>query len=217
MTDPDAAQFWESRYADESRVWSGRPNQVLVEIAGELSPGRAVDLGCGEGADAIWLAERGWEVTGVDIAPTAIRRAESAARERGVPPGRIRLIVGDLAAWATEGGHDLGDDLDAGYDLVAASFLQSWFDFPRTEILRRAADLVAMGGHLLVVTHAEPPPWADHPEDHVFPTPEDDLRDIAVSADAWDVVLAETRSRDATGPDGAQYALVDGIVLVRRR
>ena len=59
--------FWEERYASKSQIWSGRPNSTLVELIGHRAPGRALDLGCGEGGDAIWLAERGWQVTAVDI------------------------------------------------------------------------------------------------------------------------------------------------------
>lgn len=223
MTDTDAAQFWEDRYADTSRVWSGRPNQVLVDVAAELPVGRALDLGCGEGGDAIWLAERGWQVTGVDIASTAIGRARDAASAAGIPANRIRWHAQDLASWTGDDG-----DGDGGYDLVSACFLQSWFDFPRAEILRNAATLVAPGGHLLVVAHAAPPPWADLPDgnghddhghghDHLFPAPDDELRDLDLPESDWEVLVAKTRDRDAHGPDGRRGVLTDGVVLMRRR
>jgi 2-polyprenyl-3-methyl-5-hydroxy-6-metoxy-1,4-benzoquinol methylase len=69
------AEAWEFRYAQTSQRWSGLPNATLVDLVASLTPGRAVDLGCGEGADAIWLARQGWRVLGVDISPTAVARA----------------------------------------------------------------------------------------------------------------------------------------------
>ena len=71
----DTQTHWEEHYGERERVWSGRVNARLAEVAAELPPGRALDLGCGEGADAVWLAERGWDVVAVDISETALGRA----------------------------------------------------------------------------------------------------------------------------------------------
>ncbi|HLS65053.1 MAG TPA: class I SAM-dependent methyltransferase, partial [Ruania sp.] len=122
-TDPgsDPAEYWEERYSGAEPVWSGRVNTQLATLAADLPPGRALDLGCGEGADAIWLAERGWQTTGVDIAATALDRAARAAAERGLDPDLVRWVQADLATWTPDG----------DYDLVSASFLQSPLDFPR--------------------------------------------------------------------------------------
>ena len=68
-------EFWDDRYRERSRIWSGNPNRQLVAIAGDLPPGRALDVGCGEGADAVWLASRGWTVLGVDVSEVALERA----------------------------------------------------------------------------------------------------------------------------------------------
>ena len=70
----DLAGFWEERYASADAVWSGRVNATLAEVVSTLAVGRALDLGCGEGGDAIWLAQQGWQVTAVDVSPTAIAR-----------------------------------------------------------------------------------------------------------------------------------------------
>ncbi|MCG2799643.1 MAG: class I SAM-dependent methyltransferase [Cellulomonas sp.] len=203
------AQFWEDRYAGTDRVWSGRVNPVLAQTAAALSPGRALDLGCGEGGDAVWLAQQGWHVTGVDLSPTAVERGSAAAAGIGIPPDRLRLIAADLATWTTQ----------SAFDLVTASFLQSWpVPIPRADILRRATGFVAPGGHLLVVAHAAAPSWAP-PEmvhDHMFPTPADDLAALTLDPPRWTVLAAETRERQATGPDGQQGTLIDTVVLARR-
>ena len=77
-------KLWEEHYAERDRVWSGRVNVRLAEVAESLPPGRALDLGCGEGGDAMWLAERGWHVTAVDISQTALDRAAADARSRNL-------------------------------------------------------------------------------------------------------------------------------------
>ena len=204
----DAAQFWEQRYARSDRVWSGRANRALVEVASALTPGRALDLGCGEGGDAVWLAQNGWDVTGVDIAPSAIARATAAADELGLNPERIRFVAADLES---------RDDAER-YDLVTACFLQSPVPLARQLILRKAAEQVAVGGHLLVVSHAAPPPWSNLGDHHPdgMPQPADELAALDLPSDHWHVEIAEVRSRPATGPDGQQAVLDDGIVLLRR-
>jgi SAM-dependent methyltransferase len=207
-TELTPAQFWEARYADSDRVWSGRPNQALVDVASDLPPGRALDLGCGEGGDAVWLAGRGWRVTGVDISPTAIARARAAATAAGVPA--IHWEAHDLASWR-------GDD---SYDLVTACFLHSPVELQRTEVLRHAASLVAPGGHLLIVSHADYPPWASESHrahEHRFLTPAEEIDELALRPGEWDVETAETRRREATGPDGEPAVLDDVVVLLTRR
>lgn len=203
----DPTEHWHQRYAERDRVWSGEPNRALVETVGDLAPGRALDLGCGEGGDAVWLAERGWSVTAVDIAGNAVERGRAAAAERGL--NDIDWVVADLGSWQPSG----------RYDLVSACFLHSTVDLPRTEILQRMAGSVAAGGHLLVVGHAEPPPWSAHrhhhsPED--FPTPSGELVELALAPGSWETVVCEAREREATGPDGEQATLEDTVVLVRR-
>lgn len=202
-----AAQYWDDRYSSEDRVWSGRVNATLADVAATLGPGdgrTSLDLGCGEGADVLWLAERGWSARGVDISAVAVARAATAAGERGAA---VRFESADLSSWVP----------DEPVDLVTASFLHSTVELPREDILRRAATWVAPGGHLLIVSHAAPPPWAAAHHHAALPTPDDELRTLALDASAWTVVLAETRERTATGPDGKPASLQDGVVLARRR
>lgn len=93
----------EEIYQEHERKWSGRPNATLVGGVAGLPPGRALDLGCGEGADAIWLARQGWTVTGADISATALDRAAADARAAGAA-GRIEWRLGDLVAAVPAGG-----------------------------------------------------------------------------------------------------------------
>lgn len=88
-SDPDqdtrsTAQFWDDFYAEKDTVWSGKPNALLVRQVADLPPGTVLDLGCGEGGDAIWLAQRGWRVTAVDVSDVALRRGAAHAKEAGV-------------------------------------------------------------------------------------------------------------------------------------
>lgn len=202
-----ARDWWEQRYAERDGIWSGRVNAVLADVAGALPVGRALDLGCGEGGDVVWLAEQGWDAVGIDLSVTAIARGSRASVSAGVDE-QTAFVAADLAEWETA----------ARFDLVTASFLQSWpVAIPRTEILRRAAGFVGVGGHLLVTAHAAPP-HGDLPEElrsYRFPSPEDDLAALHLD-DAWDVVAAELRPRMAATPDGDPHEVVDSVVLVRR-
>src|SRR5947209_4189756 len=76
-------EFWDNRYGGSERVWSGNPNPQLLVYGSDLTPGSGLDVGCGEGADAIWLAARGWMVTGVDISPVGLERAAAHAAAAG--------------------------------------------------------------------------------------------------------------------------------------
>ncbi|WP_026926511.1 class I SAM-dependent methyltransferase [Granulicoccus phenolivorans] len=198
--------FWEARYAESDRIWSGRVNPVLADLADELTPGTALDLGCGEGGDAVWLAQRGWQVTGIDLSGTAVARGLAAATRLGIDPRQIRLHSADLSTWTTE----------ERFDLVTMFFLQSPVEFPREEVLHRAGTFVAPGGHLLIVAHAAAPPWmgAEHSNHMDFPTPEGDV--AAVGGDGWDRLIVEVRPREAVGPQGQSGELLDSVVFLRR-
>ncbi|MFD1213721.1 SAM-dependent methyltransferase [Arthrobacter sp. GCM10027362] len=199
-------QFWDSFYQEREQVWSGKPNPVLVREAAGLAPGLALDLGCGEGADAIWLAGQGWRVTAVDISAVALRRAAAHAAERGVA-GRIDWRQQDLSAWTPE----------ESYDLVSAQFLHSPIELPRETILRTAAAAVVPGGTLLVVGHESFPPWSRHPEPEVpLPTAAELVRSLGLDDGTWRLEVVDSSSRDVTGPDGQQAVLADSVLRARR-
>lgn len=201
----ETVEFWEARYAEKDQIWSGKVNPVMAGIVEALPAGRALDLGCGEGGDALWLAERGWTVTAVDVSQTALDRGAAQADALGL----------DGITWEQ---HDLTATFPTGaFDLVSAQFFQSPIEFPRVALLRQAAELVAPGGVLLSVSHAAAPPWSNH-HDHVFPTTDEELAELALDPAAWEVVRNGNVERAASSPDGQHHGhLLDGVILVRRR
>ncbi|MFG2196181.1 SAM-dependent methyltransferase [Streptomyces sp. NPDC048639] len=211
MTDDTAsgAEFWDGRYAESDRIWSGEPNTALVREAAGLPPGRALDLGCGEGADAIWLAQQGWRVTATDISRVALDRAAAHASEEG---------VADRIAWQRV---DLAESFPDGlFDLVSAHFLHSPGDLPRERILGKAASAVAPGGVLLVVGHASFPPW-EHEHEHQhpglhFPTPQEVFEGLDLAEGEWEVLRSEEYERTRTAPDGRPAVRRDNTLMIRR-
>ncbi|MEV7102390.1 SAM-dependent methyltransferase [Streptomyces atroolivaceus] len=200
------AEMWDDRYRESDRIWSGNPNVALVREVEGLTPGRVLDLGCGEGADAVWLARTGWKVTATDISRVALERAAVHAADAG---------VADRIDWQW---HDLGASFPEGeYDLVSAQFLHSMGDLPREEILRRAAAAVAPGGVLLIVGHAGSPSWEhDHP-DMELPTTDEVLASLELPEGEWDVLLSEEHERIQNDPDGNPTTRTDNALKVRRR
>lgn len=202
----DAARFWERLYRSKDSVWKNTANPLLAETAAHLTPGRALDLGCGEGSDTLRLATHGWHVTAVDIAPTALRRTAQLAARNGVAD-RVRTEQ-----------HDLAGTFPAGtFDLISAQYLQTPYSFPRTGILRQAAHALTPGGILLIVDHGSIRPWAwrTDPDTH-FPDPEDIYDDLALDAARWIPQRLATSERVATGPNGQTAPVTDTVIAVRR-
>ncbi|MFF1336760.1 class I SAM-dependent methyltransferase [Streptomyces sp. NPDC058290] len=198
-------EFWDGRYGESDRIWSGEANAMLVHEVSGLAPGRALDLGCGEGADAVWLARRGWAVTGTDISGVALGRAAEHAADAG---------VADRATWAR---HDLTESFPEGeFDLVSACFLHNYGDFPRDRVLRSAATAVAPGGTLLVVGHAGWAPWQEDREEAHFPTPQEVLAQLEPVTAGWEVLRAEETERIQNQPDGTPGTRTDNVVRLRR-
>jgi SAM-dependent methyltransferase len=202
----ETERFWEQHYGASDRVWSGRPNPLFARIVKPIGPGHALDLGCGEGADAIWLAGRGWTVTAVDVSATALGRVRALAEENGVGD-RVHIER-----------HDLTQTFPAGtFDLVSAQFLQSPLEFPRSRVLRAAAHALATGGMLLVVDHGSLPPWSPHRHQHVYlPTPQEVFDGLDLDPAQWHSELMDTPQREITGPEGQQAYITDNVLTVRR-
>jgi SAM-dependent methyltransferase len=194
---------WDARYAESHRIWSGNPNTALVAEVADLPPGRALDLGCGEGADAVWLAGRGWQVTAVDLSGVALARAAEHAAEAGV-----------TVDWQK---HDLEQSFpDGEWDLVSAQFLHFWAEFDREKILRRAAASVAPGGVLLIEGHMDHGPF--HHGDHEvhFPTPDEVVAALELG-DEWEVLRTAIHPRNQKDEDGKVIIRDDATVKLRRR
>jgi SAM-dependent methyltransferase len=206
MSTLETQQFWEDHYGAKERVWSGRVNQRLADVVADLPPGRALDLGCGEGGDAIWLAERGWRVVGVDISQTALDRAAADAAERGVT---------DQITFER---HDLSESFPSGpFELVSASFFQSPLPWDRARLLRRAAEAVDDGGRLVIVDHGAAPPWApSHVHEFPFPSAVEVVDELDLPAGEWQPLRLEAVERDAVGPDGQPGTLVDNVIVLQR-
>ena len=200
---------WEERYRAKPAIWSGRPNPQLMAEAAQLIPGRALDVGSGEGADAIWLAQQGWQVTAVDISTTALARAATHAADAGARvAGRITWTHADLR---------LQPPAEGAYDLVSSQFMHLPED-ARRDLFARLAAAVAPGGTLLIVGH--------HPSDlqttahrmH-FPDMMFTGEQIAASLDptTWQVLAAEARPGATVDPEGRDITIHDAVLVARRR
>jgi SAM-dependent methyltransferase len=225
------AEFWDDRYGSAGQIWSGQPNPQLVAQAAGLTPGDALDVGCGEGADAIWLAAQGWTVTAVDISTVALQRAAGHAAARGGEvAGRIRWRQADLMSW---------DPAGEQFDLVSAQFMY----LPEAELWalhRRLAAAVRPGGTLLVVLHHPDSMHAGHshqagPDPSATAGPRNGLASTpagqallalaarpqrlaaALDPEAFDILVADGIARQATGRDGQPTTAVDTVLRAVRR
>jgi SAM-dependent methyltransferase len=206
--DPAVRAEWDARYADRERLWSGQPNGALVaEVAG-LTPGRVLDVGCGEGADAVWLALAGWDVTALEVSGVALERAAGHARDAGVS---VRWVHAEL----TQAELTQAELSPGSFDLVSAQY-PALLRTPDHAAERALLDAVAPGGVLLFVHHAVMHDQAHHdggfdPADYVGPAM------LAARLDGdWTVEVDEQRPRIA--PDsGAGAHPVDDLVLRARR
>jgi len=198
---------WDARYSESARIWSGNPNQRLVEQVADLAPGDALDVGAGEGADAVWLASRGWQVTALDVSPVALAKVVQHAAESGVAD-RVRTIEHDLIANPIVPGE---------HDLVTAHFWHPPAENRTASVLGLAAG-VRPGGALLIVGHHthDLDSGARQAHDHAdkFFTPEQIT--TALPDELWEVRVAETQDRAVPGPDGP-VTLTDSVVLAVRR
>lgn len=192
-------EFWDATYSERPTIWSGQPNAQLVAEVTDLSPGSALDVGCGEGADAVWLAQRGWDVTAVDISSVAIERARQHAKDASV---EISFEVVDLMATPPPPG---------SYDLVTAQFFQL-ADPERSVFMRALGDAVRPGGQLLVVGHRPTPSMTPTFVDRFFTA--DEITAL-FSPDEWITEVSETRERTALH-HGEMADLVDAVVRLRR-
>jgi SAM-dependent methyltransferase len=198
----DDVAEWDARYAEADGIWSGNPNGALVSEVAGIPPGRALDVGCGEGADAVWLATHGWDVTALDVSQVALERAALHARQAAV---QVRWVhAGLLEASLSPGAFDL---VSAQYPVLRRT--------PTDEAERALLAAVAPGGTLLVVHHAEFDP--EHARERGF-DPADYVQPAQVAAlldDDWQIEVDETRPRSVESGAGAGHT-VDQVLRARR-
>ncbi len=194
---------WDRRYTDREQLWSGRPNGALVTEVADLAPGRVLDVGCGEGADAVWLAQLGWAVTALEVSGVALQRAAGHARDAGV---LIDFVHAGLAEASLP---------SASFDLVSAQY-PALLRTPDAAAEHALLAAVAPGGLLLLVHHAgmearDVDDSGFDPADYVWPS-----MVTAMLDDDWVVEVDETRPRIVPdGGAGAHHA--DDLVLRARR
>ncbi|QDW28640.1 class I SAM-dependent methyltransferase [Arthrobacter sp. KBS0702] len=202
--------FWDERYrqhGEHASVWSGEPNAQLVAEVADLTPGSALDVGAGEGADAAWLARRGWRVTAVDISSVALARAAAAVQDEPETAARITWQHQDLTASPPPAGT---------FDLVSAQFLH--LPAPQRDgVYSRLAASVAPGGTLLIVGH--------HPSDldtsvrrPSTPGLLFTAEEIAAGLDPheWEIVTCTARPRATSDSEGAPVTVQDAVLRARR-
>ncbi|WP_256104801.1 class I SAM-dependent methyltransferase [Streptomyces sp. ODS05-4] len=206
MTATDPTAFWDGVYAARPAATDPRPNPRLTEVAAQLPPGTALDLGCGEGGDALWLARRGWRVTAVDVSAVAAERLARLARTHR------------LADRITAEPRDLGASFPSGsFDLITAHYLHTPADLDRAAVLRTAAHALRPAGRLLVVDHGSTAPWSwDQNPEHGYPSPQEVAAGLALDPAAWTVERADAPRRTATGPDGRTAEVTDHVLIIRR-
>jgi 2-polyprenyl-3-methyl-5-hydroxy-6-metoxy-1,4-benzoquinol methylase len=202
MFEPES---WDERYSGEDKVWSGNVNPQLVDVASRLTPGTALDVGCGEGGDVIWLARQGWRVTGADFSAAGLARAARHAEEAGVAD-RTDWWQVDARTFAAGG---------RSFDLITTHYLHPP-DGGIVEVTRRLAEAVAPAGHLLVVGHAPSEVFAKLHENHhrhaMFLA--EDL--LPAVPQGFEVIAAEQRPRTLVR-DGQPVDVEDATLLARRR
>ena len=193
---------WDKRYADAEQVWSGDPNGALVAEVGDLDPGTALDVGCGERADAIWLAGRGWRVTAIDVSDIALQRAATAAEQSHADVEWIHAGLLDTALPSS------------GFDLVSAQY-PALLRTPEHDAECRLIAAVAPLGHLLVVHHADVD--VEQAKAHGFdPADYVSVSDVALLLDdSWQVTFDERRPRFVRSGAGSGHT--HDIVLHAQR
>jgi SAM-dependent methyltransferase len=193
------AGAWDDRYRERELVWSGEPNVFVAEEVADLAPGRALDLAAGEGRNAIWLAQRGWEVEAVEFSEVALDKAAALAAGAGVTLALTHADLTDLPPLARA-------------DLVLVAYLH----LPRAaaaDVLRHAAGLVRSGGTFLLVAHARrnlEDGWGGPQDPDVLPEVHDVL--AVVEAAGLEVRRAEEVTRRVVTDEGDRDAI---DVLVR--
>ncbi|SDH58913.1 Methyltransferase domain-containing protein [Sinosporangium album] len=212
MTHGFDKDYWERHWQQAQPEGPGSmggnpPNPYLARETGDLTPGTALDAGCGGGAEAIWLASRGWHVTAADISTEALARAAERAATSGASE-RLQMVEADLSVWSP----------DQRFDLVMTHYAHP--AMPQREFYDRIAGWVAPGGTLLIVGHLHAQGATGHGHGH-HPPAEASATRAAITArmddTEWEIVTAEEHVRTLTGHGGREVPLHDVVVRAIRR
>ncbi len=203
MSEEFGAAFWDEKYRSRTAPWSSETNDRLMAIAAAREPGTALDVGCGEGADAIALAARGWHVTALDVSAVALARGRAHD-----PAGAVTWLCADLRAW---------EPAPAAYDLVAAHYLH--FPSPERErVVPALARAVRPGGTFLFVAHdvSDLETTVGRPPERAVYATTAELAALLVPA-AWEIVEAASLPRSVRDRDDNAVTVHDVVVHARRR
>lgn len=196
------AAFWDRMYRQRQAAWDGEPNPTLAQALVGLAPGTALDVGCGEGADAIWLANQGWRVTAVDLSNVALDRGRAADTAH-----QVSWLQADMLAWQPPA--------DA-YDLISLHYVHL-APAERTALFGRLARAMRPGGMLLLVAH--------HPSDQETTIGRPPIPDLFFTADEvaallapgrWEVLFGGTRPHSVTDREGRAITIHDTVLKARR-
>lgn len=190
------AGAWDARYEEKPLLWSAGPNRFVEEYLADMEPGSAVDVACGEGRNSVWLAERGWSVTGVDFSSVALERARRIGGERHVA---VEWVEADVLEW----------EPGRSFDLVLVAYVQLP-SRPRELLMDRAVSWVAEGGHLFLVGHDVAALGVSGPPD---PDLLWDPGRARKGAGPLEVIQVERRGREIGGGEMA----LDTVMLARRQ
>lgn len=215
--------YWERQWGEgtsnsaDDRAMPVNPylvEQALSMTPARMTPARALDAGCGTGAEAVWLASRGWQVTGADISATALATAEARAQDAGVAD-RVDWVEADLTTW----------EPDQQFDLVSTNYAHA--SIPQLDLYQRLAQWVAPGGVLIIVGHLHQSGGHDHEHpdsshaEHAAQHPEEATVTVASIAstfepDAWRIDSAQEHLREVTVRGDQSVTLRDAVVVATR-
>jgi SAM-dependent methyltransferase len=215
MTQDFDKDYWEAHWQQAKAGREIVPNPHLARETSGLVPGTALDAGCGEGAEAIWLATQGWQVTAADISAAVLSRASERATSGGGAPERVQWVEADLSVW------------EPGKQFNLVTTLYAHPAMPQPAFYERISDWVAPGGTLLIVGHLHTPDTTGHGNSHGqrgrghHPPEEASVTAASITGELdptkWDVVTAEEYSRTLTNRAGRAIHLHDFVVRATRR
>jgi len=201
-----AEEFWEGIYQKSSPKSRAQPGEIVERFVKDLPVGRALELGCAKGDDAVWLAKQGWHVTAVDVSSTVLGYASANASQSGVT---------DKISFEQ---HDLTMSFPDGlFDLVLASFFYSPTPLERAKVLGLAAERVVSGGRILIINHGSRAPWSWASPDAHFPTAQEMYESLGLEENEWSKQYVEDVERLAKGPNGEEATVIDSVIFLRRK